>query len=805
MQASSLSILVDEKRVNDLLRQKTGAKAFIRSACNLCAFIFFIGLFTVMAMGEPLALHRSFEDYIRHRFDHGAAMRLSEVNDISDFYNYWNQSIIPGIYSNNTRQYTFPGAQIQTMLKIDGDKANNRLFGLARVRMQKVVPDVECSVQSTYSSQFPQCYGQFTAEAENKEDFGPISLIAGAKFSYFDDGATKPFVGWLGSYPSGGFQEVMFGNYTKSLAVIDDLKHHNWIDPSTRIVLFEFVIYNMNLGLYAVCRISFEISPVGGWLKIFDIDILDQRHLKPLGDGGLQAWMLLIMEAVLVIFVIRYLCEEASEFIGCDNGHSKNPCKRIRIKWDYFTDGWNIIDWSNLILMIVCMGFRFANWGISNDIKLVIGAELFQEEYTNLHDVVVNVRTIRELTAFNSVLTWFKAVKYINILPYISTFMETMALSWQYLVGFAAIFITTFMGFCLSYATAFGESISDFRTVPRAFVFLMRSFVGNADMRLVYDANPVIGSMLILFFVVSMIFVNLNLFYAILISYMSDARQTQEMEQKKANDKFFDKIQGFANTVSRLLQLQARFRGCFPGLWSRMKTWEKNKMALEKKRDERLLMRAKMQMPHEDIENVLGSANPSYGRRKKRVYKQEADVDLDDDKKSEDESEPDLGPLRFKEQLEVQHHDMDQEHLDMMHAHHQGMLEDMGGHGGHHDDHHGHGHGHDPMSQVPPGMNLPGFQQEEEEVDRDEEAKELVLEATEHVVGTIKERCKGARNLVMGEMAEARAVLQGIGNVLEVLGRRARSLEAQQEQILPPEVVARVRKQAAEDEDLFNG
>merc|ERR1740117_1809530 len=139
------------------------------------------------------------------------------------------------------------------------------------------------------------------------------------------------------------------------------------------------------------------------------------------------------------------------------------------------------------------------------------------------------VRTIRQLTAFNAVLTWFKAVKYISILPYITTFMETMALSWKYLVGWGAIFITSFMGFCLSYSTAFGESISDFRTVPRAFVFLMRAFIGNADMRLVYNANPVIGSMLTLFFIVSMIFVNLNLFYAIIISFMSDARQSQEM------------------------------------------------------------------------------------------------------------------------------------------------------------------------------------------------------------------------------------------------------------------------------------
>merc|ERR1719359_1995965 len=89
-------------------------------------------------MGEPLSVHRSFEAYIRHRFDTGAAMRLHEVNSVEDFYRYWNHSMIPGLYTNSTRQYTFPGAQLQSMLRIDGEKANNRLFGLARIRMQKV-------------------------------------------------------------------------------------------------------------------------------------------------------------------------------------------------------------------------------------------------------------------------------------------------------------------------------------------------------------------------------------------------------------------------------------------------------------------------------------------------------------------------------------------------------------------------------------------------------------------------------------------------------------------------------------------
>lgn len=805
MASSSLSILVDEKRVNDLLKQKTGAKAFLRSACNLLAFVFFIMLFTIMALGEPLSVHRSFEAYLRHRFDKGAAVRLSEVDSIEDWYNYWNDTIIPGLYSNNTRQYTVPGAVPQDMLMLDGEKANNRLFGLARVRMQKVQSKSECGVQPTYSGLFPTCFGPYSPETEDPSEFGPVDLIGGAMFTYTAKKTEKPHQGWLSEYNDGGFVQTMDGNFTHALHIVELCKDNNWISLASRALWFEFTIYNLNIGLYAVCRITFEISPVGGWLKRFDIDILDQRHLKPLGDKGIMAWILLIMEAVLVIFVVRYLCEEASEFIGCDNGRSRNPLRRMRIKFDYFADGWNLIDWSNLVLMVVVMAFRFANWGISQDKVVVLGYDLDPTAYTDLHDVVENVRLIRQLTAFNAVLTWFKAVKYINILPYIGTFMETMALSWQYLIGFGAIFVTSFMGFCLSYSTAFGESISDFRTIPRAFVFLMRAFVGNADMRLVYDANPVIGSMLTLFFVISMVFININLFYAILISFMSDARQSQEMEQAKKLSKFMDKINGFSETVARVMQLEDRFRGCFPGLWSRMKTWEKNRLTLERKRDDRLAERERLMKPNEDIEAELGSASANCGRRPMRKYKQEVDWDDDDEKQSEEESEPDLGPLRFKEQLEP-HDDINwDEHHEMMHGHHghghHNMIEDEHGH------HNNHGNGHDghhngmPHAMPMPGM-MPGFPgaAEEEQVDRDEEAKELVLEATEHVVQTIKDRCKGARNLVQGEMGEARQVLQGIGNVLEVLGRRARSLEAQQEQILPPEVIARVKAQAEEED-----
>jgi hypothetical protein len=772
---SSLSILVDEKRVEDLLRQQGGAKALLKSWCNLCAFIGFIVLFTVMALFEPLPLYRSYEAYLRHRFDNGAAMRLEEVNSASDFYFYMERSLIPGIYSNDTTQYTGAGMSMPTMLKVDGDKANTRLFGLLRIRQLRSKPLKQCSLQDVFKPYFTECYAKFETENQFKGSFGPSDeLGTAAKYEWSPDPKGDPYSGWLATYPPGGYMQKLHVNYTAAIELVKKMRSDLWVGPATRALFFEFTLYNFNLGLYAVCRIAFEISPAGTWLKTFDVDIIGQRFLKPLGNGGAGSWGYLIMEVVLVVFVMRYILEEMSEFIGFDNGHSKNPCRRMRIKYDYFYDGWNILDWLNLILIIVVLGYRVSNWGVGGEViksmESVVGTDIAVANYRSFHAVVNNVRIIRELTAFNAVLIWFKAVKYINILPYISTFIETMAIAWKLLAGWIAVFGTCFIGFCLSYSTAFGDSISDFRTVPRAFVFLIRTFVGDADMRLVYDANPVIGSMLIVLFVVGMIFVNMNLFYAILISSLSQARQSQEVIQAKKTQKLLDKFYGFADTAARVLQLQQRFRQCFPGLYSRMRNWEKQRLELERKRDDRIAEKTQKKNPDGDVEETLGAASPNFGRRAQRKKAQAIEDEDALEEESEIESEPDLGSLYFKDQLnphrfhEAHHHD---------HDHHDGSIP------------HPFGEPVDPA---------------ELEREKEEHAKAMILEATEYVCDTVKERCRGARQIVLAEMNDAREVFQGIASVVEVLRNRAKSLEAQQETVLPAEVLARV-KEAGEIDD----
>jgi hypothetical protein len=312
----------------------------------------------------------------------------------------------------------------------------------------------------------------------------------------------------------------------------------------------------------------------------------------------------------------------------------------------------------------------------------------------------------------------------------------------------------------------------------------------------VYDANPVIGSVLIVLFVVGMIFVIMNLFYAILISTLSEARQTQELAQKEANAKFKDKIMGFFETVARALQLQQRMRGCFPGLYSRMKQWEKNRIELEKERDDQVLEKERAKMPEANMEKTLGAASPNFGRRKAARRKTEAD--LDEDEPSDVESEPDLGKLKFKEQLEPPPGYFGNSKKKggeeaFAEAFVGGLVQGMGEAV---DNLAGDNHFSNALN-----ANFPQKENVDpaEQFERDEYAKEKVLEATGHIVDTVIGRCRGARQLVLSEMGDARLVLQDLGSVLEVLGRRARSLEAQQELVLPPEAVARVKDEIGED------
>mmetsp|Transcript_48298 Transcript_48298/g.121644 ORF Transcript_48298/g.121644 Transcript_48298/m.121644 type:complete len:742 (+) Transcript_48298:80-2305(+) len=731
---TGLGILVDEKRVNDLLTQKSGAKAIARSGCNLALFICFIILFTVLALSEPLTDFRALEGYVRRRFDTSAAMHLDEVTSVGSFWQYIHKSFMPGIYGNDTRPYYYPDFVPDKLLQIEGA---NRLFGVARLRMLKVVPGQACAVKASLESFFPTCYGQYMVEAHDMDAYGPPDPVTGDPiYNFISDPTGVQVTGKVATYAAGGFMQAFTSNHNETNSALLLMENEDFLGPGTRVIFIDWTIFNFNLNCYAVCRLMFEIAPSGNWVNELQVTVLMQRHMNPIASRTTGDWLALLGEVILVLFVLRYLLEEASEFVGF---RGRYPY----IKWDYFSDAWNILDWLNLGLMVFTLGMRISTWGLAGNLQVYIGDPAKQSiaTFSDLSGVATNVRLIHSVLAFNTVLTWFKAVKYIAILPYITTFMQTVSMSQRALSSFVAVFFALLFGFVLAYSVAFGEQVPQFRTPWMTFVFLTSSFLGNADMNLVYEQAPLLGTVLIMLFVLAMFFVSVNLFYSIMISALADVKKEEEKGAAKW-DQTKEKMKDFWSTISESLRLEYRFKKGLPGLYSRLKRWKKSIEEKENERDEELRKREAQKKQAAAV--ALGPGNPSLGRRKKPAANT---LSIDDvESESDNGSDVDLGPLVDKAQLTKQ-----------------GMFGDVLADG---------------------DFGVPMLQDEMDEGQASAQSIQLCIKATRHVVDGIVDRTYGARGVLMAEMAESKDVLFRVGSVLEVLSKRANDLVAQQQQLL---------------------
>ena len=110
--------------------------------------------------------------------------------------------------------------------------------------------------------------------------------------------------------------------------------------------------------------------------------------------------------------------------------------------------------------------------------------------------------------------------------------MRTVKYSWKFFVSFAVIFGCCFVGFGIGFTGGFGDKFERVNSFPKACLFLSQSFVGSANLSDIYDASPVLGGVLIGLFLILIYLTMLNLFMAIMVVALSEAKAQQIAETK---------------------------------------------------------------------------------------------------------------------------------------------------------------------------------------------------------------------------------------------------------------------------------
>ncbi|CAD7937629.1 unnamed protein product [Amoebophrya sp. A25] len=720
----SINLLENAELIKDLRRRNRGMAEVLRECRHVCCFIIFLALFSTLIMIEPFSEFYSFEKSIRDKFDDlsgtgedAQRMQLSDVKTIDNLWHYLQTTFYENIYYDSMA----PNATFE-ILKLDQNHYN-LLTGKVRFRVVRVQEGSNCQLSAVYGIYEP-CFGGYTADVEATDGYG---ANVEEQFA-FESGDGFTYSGSAGTYSPNGYMNYLQTNHTEARELLTEWKQNNYFDVATRAIFIDFNVYNVNLGYYGATKLVFEITPSGKMVNRLDFTVVTERYIVPNFNSQM------IAEMILILFAAYYIAQELSEF-----SISKS---------EYLQDGWNVMDWANLLLLIAYAIMRVMAFSAAGgDVSATVAD---QSVFADLTDYAWYIKEMRSWNAYNAVLIWLKTVKYVTFIPYVTIMMGTLKYSWKYFVSFTIIFLSIFLGFSVGFVGGFGDKFEKVNSFGKASLFLLQSFVGSASFGEMFALSPILAGVLIGMFIIVVFFILLNLFMAIMVVALSEAKSQAVQDEDDAWTKFKSKSANLAQVMKEHLSLDEHIEYWLPGLHHRRRMAKQAKADLLRRRQERknaLDMRKRIALGraamYDDGEDDGGPESPTAGRAK-GVKKRKTG--------KEDEEFGGLGSttnLPLTMPLEArstdQYSDSEESEVDI------GILSSS-------------------KSKMRKKKQATGGVTE----------NELILQSVQHVSSLLARRTETVKVLLLQEMQDVKTICQVVSDVLEILARRGADLAKQQ-------------------------
>jgi len=553
-----------EEFTNDASLKKSKQLAW-KACCNLLCFLSFLIVFTLVQLIGQTGETSLFAEHLRSKY----GKDLHNVTDEASFYKYIEEVFLPTTYFyerdiepiqpdtsligidieierwflGSPEKGSYPDPNLHEVTNAAGsilpalDMAN-RVLGAVKVRQHRVVLLEDCIQNNMFTHFTTSCYPNYSrlytqsyldqriAEAEKKEQekLEAAGESAPPEEEKSDDeeeverekkllllGDLEPTTQYRGSFAlyDGESYSKIFSNLADSTVELDRMRNQGYLDRGTRCILLDFTVYNSNIAQFGVVRMSFEFAPSGAVKPSMRVLIVIQRFLKMFLFATAQDIIACIFDIYIAICLIFYVIEEVSEL--------------SITRWSYLKDFWNILDWINMILLLLAFAYRFQIVITANALGEIGAKELMDNtEYTDFQEIAENISTARVLNSFNSVLLWMKFIKYIEFMPYVQFLYLTVKEAFGIYGSFLFMFWVMLLAFCHAFTIAFGEFVENMRSFEVAVITLARSFLGDVDFLPIYAVAPEFGAFLIMAFYVVIMMVGLNVFFAILASAISD-------------------------------------------------------------------------------------------------------------------------------------------------------------------------------------------------------------------------------------------------------------------------------------------
>ena len=430
-----------------------------------------------------------------------AEANFDDIGSIADFYDYMEQIFIPTLmieeYAN--------GSQIIQSADKYFIGLHNKLLGGFRMRQ---IRSKEASCEHPNDLKY-KCFPNIFNHKKDDVDDDTIDELYPYQSGH-QLGDSESFHGLLGSYIGGG-QIVDFpNNKTAALALLSRLQNNDsFLSMSTRAILVDFNTYAPSLNLHSVARLSFEVPASGGILSRSEIKTWRFNRYD-----GKKGKMLIALEIIFVLCVISFTFEE---FVELKNGGLKA----------YIADRWNIIDWINLFVFYIIIGWRMHGISEMSDVDLYSITH-----YVSLRDIQWNIQWENYLLMINGFLLWMKLFKYMTFSNRVRFLFTMLQRSSQDLLIFSIVLFVFFLAFGMAAFLSFSSDVNDFRSLSMSIVNLMRYTVTDLDYQKLRESNKFLGSFYYCAWSILMILILANVFIAILSdAYATISNETDDEEK----------------------------------------------------------------------------------------------------------------------------------------------------------------------------------------------------------------------------------------------------------------------------------
>ncbi|VDI63637.1 Hypothetical predicted protein [Mytilus galloprovincialis] len=354
------------------------------------------------------------------------------------------------------------------------------------------------------------CGAKFDTSKEDKSEYcvGCSKSLTADAWTYTEakDIWGIPIVGHYNTYSGGGYIQNLHNTKATTLAIVDELVEHFWIDRLTRAVFVEFTLYNANVNLLCYSIFLAEFLETGHGTNWVDTQCFRPSFLTD--ATGLFSVLFYFLFIVILLYRTKLLIT-----------NMKNQ------KCSFWKGFWNVID------AFICI---FGYSGIVVWVGKFVYTKKALNQYYNNKDVFINFQHIVIWDyVFSIILGFLVFISTLRVMSALEYNKRMTALADTLRHGGRAIFqfsVLVFIGlgaFAVLGYLLFGPAVYEYRNIFVTFGSLTNTLIGRNSLDSMIRSAPTFAEVYFFVYAFFVIFTLLTIFAAVLNDSISHVRQEQ--------------------------------------------------------------------------------------------------------------------------------------------------------------------------------------------------------------------------------------------------------------------------------------